>query len=84
MAPSRRDISKFHDVDDMAPFFILDVVNHTYFPSDRVCDVVKEMDPQLPVASEDYPSFAANKPLPFLGAGTMADLGRMVPRLERL
>lgn len=27
------------------------------------------MDPQLPVALEDYPSFVGYEPLPFIGAG---------------
>lgn len=59
----------------MAPFFFLDVVNHTYFLFYLVCAAVKEVDPQLLVAAEDYPSFAANEPLPSLGAGAIADLG---------
>lgn len=36
------------------------------------------MDPQLLIALEDYPSLADYRPLPFLGAWAMTDLGQLV------
>lgn len=36
------------------------------------------MDHQLPVASEDYPSFATYEPLLFLGDGAVTDLDRVI------
>lgn len=36
------------------------------------------MDPQLPVAFEDYLFFSVYEPLLFLGAGAMTNLGRVI------
>lgn len=53
------------------------MVNYTYFFTDRVCEAIKEMDPQLPVSYEDDPSFAVNEPLLFL-----TDLGRVISQFH--
>lgn len=37
------------------------------------------MDPQLPMAPEDYPSSMGYKPLPFLGLGAVAVMSQTIP-----
>lgn len=64
-------------------FFVLnrisDVVDYSHFLPSHVSDAVKEMDPQIYVASKDYLSFTTYKPLPFLRAGVVIDLGGLIP-----
>lgn len=40
------------------------------------------MDPQLPIAFEDYPSFADYEALSFVGTGVVTDLRRVVSRFH--
>lgn len=52
---------------------IFDAIVYIYSLFHRTLDIVKEIDPQLPTASEDYPSLVIYEPLPFLGSGPKID-----------